>query len=242
MFAVIVALATAGSLAARPASADGSPWPLPVGGPPTILPRLELRAGGPGCADFRFTSRLDHRRWRFIVSDIRVPSRGVTCSSAKETIRQLIRTHSVPGLRCEIGRPTWDAEDHAYWSGYCLDPDGGKTTWQVEEYQLGGSVLSRLDLGAHTPLHDRLRPDGGGTTRCSSAGTPDDLFLADITTHRVPCKVASRFIVVLHAARPAFKTEVTHFRSFTCSPSSEGVAVYVRCVEGRRLIRWLNGT
>jgi len=136
MFGVIVALATAGSLAARPASADGSPEPL-IGGPPTVLRRLELRSGTPGCADFRYTSRLDHRRWRFIVSDIRVPSRGVTCPSAKRTIKKLIRIHSVPGLECEIGRPTWDVEDHAYWSGYCLDPDGGKTTWHVEEYQLG---------------------------------------------------------------------------------------------------------
>jgi hypothetical protein len=204
------------------------------------------RADGSSCAGFRFTARLDHRRWRFIVTDVHVPGKGVTCPAAKKTIKSLIRTHSVPGLKCEVGRPAWDAEDHAYWSGYCLDPDGGKTTWQVEEYQLGISVSALPVLGAasaHTTFHhDRLRPGIEGTTSCSNAGTPEDLFLADITTRRVPCKAARRFIVALHAARPDFKKEVTYFRSFTCSPSPEGVAVHVRCVEGRRLIRWLNGT
>lgn len=89
-----------------------------------------------GCAGFRFTARLDHRRWRFIVTGIRVPARGVTCTAVKKAIKQLIRTHSVASLQCEASRPAWDAEDHAYWSGYCLYPDGRKTAWQVEEYQL----------------------------------------------------------------------------------------------------------
>jgi hypothetical protein len=53
---------------------------------------------------------------------------------------------------------------------------------------------------------------------------------------------AKRFIIALHTARPHFKSEVTQYRKFTCSPSPEGVAVFVRCVEGRRIIRWLNGT
>jgi hypothetical protein len=220
----ILALAAAGSLAARPAIAGGS------GGPTAIPRRPELRADGGSCADFKLTSRLDHRRRRFIVSEIRVPSREVTCAAAEKTIKRLIRTHSVPGLKCEVGRPTWDAEDHSYWSGYCLDPGGGKTTWQVEEFQLATSTSALPG------------PVAEGMTSCSNAGTPEDLFLADITTRRVSCKAARRFIVALHASWPDFKKEVTHFRGFTCSPSPEGFAVYVRCVEGRRLIRWLNGT
>jgi hypothetical protein len=93
-------------------------------------------ARGTDCAEFRFTARVNDRRWRFIVTDINVPVQDVTCRHAKQTIKRMIRRHSVPGLQCEAGRPTWDAEGHAYWSGYCLYPDNKKTTWQVEEYQL----------------------------------------------------------------------------------------------------------
>ncbi|MBS1862864.1 MAG: hypothetical protein JSS68_14265 [Actinobacteria bacterium] len=78
---------------------------------------------------------------------------------------------------------------------------------------------------------------------CSNAGTPTEWFLADITTRHVACRAARRFIFSLHRARPRFKAEVTHFRAYTCTPSEEGVAVWVRCVNGeRKMIRWLNGT
>lgn len=97
---------------------------------------LRHLVGGADCADFRFSARLDHRHWRFIVSDIHIPGSDVTCTGAAKEIKRLIRAHKVPGLRCEAGRPTWDANGHAYWSGYCLYPDGQKTTWKVEEYQL----------------------------------------------------------------------------------------------------------
>lgn len=115
---------------------DGSPERL-LDEPMTRLHPPQRRAAeGVACAGFRFTARLNHRGWRFIVSGIRVLAEGVTCATAKKTIKQLIRTHSVPGLRCEAGRPAWGAENHAYWSGYCPYPDGRKTTWRVEEYQL----------------------------------------------------------------------------------------------------------
>lgn len=78
---------------------------------------------------------------------------------------------------------------------------------------------------------------------CSNTGTPPDLFLADLTTRHVACRTARRFIIALHGSRPNFKTEVTNFRAFTCTPSTESVAaVWVRCVAGRKLIRWVNGT
>jgi len=113
----------------------------------------------------------------------------------------------------------------------------GNVSETCSHREAGASDAVLRDLGCASFEQRTRRP-----RQCSNAGTPEGLFLADITTHRVPCKAARRFIVALHAARPDFKTEVTHFRSFTCSPSPEGVAVYVRCVEGLRLIRWLNGT
>jgi hypothetical protein len=98
--------------------------------------------GGTGCAEFRFSARVNHRRWRLIVTDISVPAQDVTCTHAKRTIKMMIRSHSVPRLQCEAGRPTWDAEGHSYWSGWCRYPDDKKMTWQVEEYQLGGGAAT----------------------------------------------------------------------------------------------------
>jgi hypothetical protein len=102
----------------------------------------QRRTGGTRCAKFRFSARVNHRRWRFIVTDISVPAQDVTCTHAKQTIKRMIRSHSVSGLQCEAGRPTWDAEGHSYWSGYCRYPDDKKTTWQVEEYQLGSGAAT----------------------------------------------------------------------------------------------------
>ena len=93
------------------------------------------------------------------------------------------------------------------------------------------------------PTSQQRSPRRAGHVRhCSNAGSPNDFFLANITSRHVSCRAAMRFIIALHGARPDFKSEVTQFRSFTCTPTTEGVAVWVRCVKGRRLIRWINGT
>lgn len=102
--------------------------------------RAQRGTGGTRCADFRFSARVDHRRWRFVVTGISVPAQDVTCTHAKQTIKKMIRSHSVSDLQCEAGRPTWDAEGHSYWSGYCRYPDDIKMTWRVEEYQLGSGA------------------------------------------------------------------------------------------------------
>jgi hypothetical protein len=114
----------------------------------------------------------------------------------------------------------------------------GNVSETCSPHEAGATDAVLRDLGCAFFERQRLRPVDG----CSNAGTGNDLFLADITTRHVSCPVARRFIVALHAARPDFKTEITHYRAFTCTPSAEGVAVWVRCVEGRELIRWLNGT
>jgi hypothetical protein len=113
----------------------------------------------------------------------------------------------------------------------------GSVSETCSHHEAGASDGVLRDLGCAFFEHRPRR-----VRHCSNAGTPTDLFLASVTTRHVSCRTARRLIISLHRARPHFKAEVTHFRAYTCSPSPEGVAVWVRCVEGPRLIRWLNGT
>jgi hypothetical protein len=114
----------------------------------------------------------------------------------------------------------------------------GSVSETCNHHEAGASDAVLRDLGCAS-FENRPRR----VRHCSNAGTPPDTFLANITTRHVSCRTARRFIVSLLRVHPDFKTEVTHFRAYTCTPSPEGVAaVWVRCVEGPRLIRWLNGT
>lgn len=122
----------------------------------------------------------------------------------------------------------------------------GSTDWRMvghisehcSHHEAGAPDRVLRDLGCVFFLHAPLP-----VRHCSNAGTPTDWFLANITARHVSCRAAKRFIFSLHRARPRFKAEVTHFRFYTCTPSEEGVAVWVRCVKGKgKMIRWLNGT
>jgi hypothetical protein len=87
-----------------------------------------------------------------------------------------------------------------------------------------------------------LATNRGQVLRCSNAGTPEELFLADITTRRVSCGASRRFIVTINEHRRDLKSRKTRYRRYDCRPRQDGVAAWIRCTRGRQLIRWLEGT
>jgi hypothetical protein len=82
----------------------------------------------------------------------------------------------------------------------------------------------------------------GPASHCSNAGTPEEMFLAEITARRVSCRAARRFIIALNVHRPDLKDRKTHYRGYDCRPRWEGVAARIRCTQSLRVIRWLEGT
>jgi hypothetical protein len=77
---------------------------------------------------------------------------------------------------------------------------------------------------------------------CSNAGTPDELFLAEITARGVSCAAARRFIIDINGHRLHLKYHATHYDGYACRPRQEGVAAWIRCTQRKREIRWIQGT
>jgi hypothetical protein len=87
-----------------------------------------------------------------------------------------------------------------------------------------------------------LATDASYARSCSNAGTPQELFLADITARDVSCATAIRFIVGINGQHRDLKYHSVHYRAYLCRPKPEGVAARIRCTHGRRVITWYEGT
>lgn len=101
-------------------------------------------------------------------------------------------------------------------------------------------VAAIANLFALPPLS--LAANSSPVHRCSNAGTPAELFLAEISARGVSCAAAKRFIIDINGQHPDVKYRPTHYRGYTCHPRQEGVAAWIRCTRGHREIRWLQGT
>lgn len=78
---------------------------------------------------------------------------------------------------------------------------------------------------------------------CSNTGTPQQFFVWDIAAQGVPCAAARRFIVGINTHRPALKARNTSYQGYLCRPQQSGAAGWkIRCTQGQRTIRWLEGT
>lgn len=100
-------------------------------------------------------------------------------------------------------------------------------------------IVVALQLGLPTRSLATSRDE---VRHCSNAGTPEDLFLADITARGVTCPVALRFIIGINGQQHHLKYRTTHYDRYVCHPRQEGVAARIRCTRGRQEIRWLQGT
>jgi hypothetical protein len=101
------------------------------------------------------------------------------------------------------------------------------------------SVVAAMALSLPTLS---VATDGAAVRHCSNANTPEELFLVDITARDVSCAVALRFIVAISKHRDDLKTQNTRYAGYLCRPRPEGVATWIRCTRGRRVIGWSAGT
>ncbi|MBS1862811.1 MAG: hypothetical protein JSS68_13990 [Actinobacteria bacterium] len=100
-----------------------------------------------------------------------------------------------------------------------------------------------ITYAALSPATPSLAVAGTSGHACSSTGAVQEFFVVKISARRVSCRAARRFIVAINKDRRYLKTKETHFRRFDCQPYQAGVPdTWIRCVRGRQLIHWLQGT
>ena len=74
-------------------------------------------------------------------------------------------------------------------------------------------------------------------------GAVSGTFALELTAMGVSCPVARHFVRGITANRVELDVRSTRYLGYDCRPHQVGAAAWmIRCAQGQRVIRWLNGT